>query len=71
MASFKKIKIHNTEKFCNDIKKVRRVMVWASNTKQFFETTKLQVLKDAENNKIHYYLTLDIFEVKQLVMVLT
>lgn len=66
----KKIKQINGEQFIKDIKSVREVMVYATANYAYLKVSKKEVLREAENSKILYYLTDSIFKVKRNVMVL-
>ncbi|MBL7868863.1 MAG: hypothetical protein JNM71_12685 [Flavobacterium lindanitolerans] len=70
MGKASKIKQHNDAVFLSDIKKVTAVLVWADASETFLKTTKREVLKSAENNKIIYRLTNDVYKVRRLVMVI-
>lgn len=68
--SVKKIKENNNNDFLLDIKRVRDVMSYSSLTKCFFKIRKMDVLHQAETNKIRYYMTDQIFKVRRIVMVI-
>lgn len=67
--SIKKIKQHNPQSFLDDLKRVREVMVYAENTNGYYQIKKKDLLKDAENTPIAYYITNSIFIAKRDVMV--
>lgn len=64
------IKKHNSDQFLKDLKRVSEVMVKAPLTGWYFKILKKDVLKEASEGKIHYYLTNEIFKVKRDVMVI-
>ncbi|MGL4806824.1 MAG: hypothetical protein ACRC26_10815, partial [Bacteroidales bacterium] len=70
IMNIKKIKIHNSQTFLDDIKRVREIMCFSQYTNAFFQLKKKDVLKHAQNAEIKYYITDDIFMVKRDVMVL-
>lgn len=59
----------NDKKFLDDLKGVRDVMVFTSNSNAYLHISKRELLKEAQTLKIHYYLTDKIFVVKRMVMV--
>jgi hypothetical protein len=60
----------DNKQFRKDIKKISDVMVYAGTTKNFLRTTKRQALELAKKEKIHYYITDQIFLVKRKVIVI-
>ena len=64
-----KIKEINGIQFLIDLKKVSEVMVYASNTNEFFRIRKMDVKKRAAESKIEYHLTNEIYVVGRMVMV--
>lgn len=68
--NIKKIKVHNSQAFLDDINKVRQIMSFPPGTNAFFQLKKKDVLQYAEKAEIKYYITDDIFTVKRDVMVL-
>lgn len=67
----KKIRQLNGDQFIKDIKSVREVLVFATENFAYLKVSKREVLREAEDSKILYYLTDNIFVVKRNVMVLT
>ncbi len=68
--STKKIKEFNSAQFIKDIKSVRDILVWSSQSGIFLNTTKRDVLMNAERVTIKYYITDEIFVVKRNVMII-
>lgn len=68
--SIKKIKEHNSQKFIDDLKRIREVMVYANTTNTYFQILKKDLIRDAEINTIAYYITDKIFVSKREVMVI-
>lgn len=68
--SVKKIKEFNEQKFLDDLKRVRDVLVQPDWTQAYFRVTKKDVKKMAETCEIKYYMTDKIFVVKRDVMVI-
>lgn len=66
----KKIKQHNDSQFLIDIKSVKDVLVYAQSSRIFLKVLKKDVLKEAEDVEIQYYLTDEIFVRKRIVMVI-
>lgn len=66
----KKVRKKNGQQFIDDLNKVREVMVAPVKTNVFLKTTKKEVIKEAENEKINYYITDQIFKVRRDVMVI-
>lgn len=64
------MRIHNDQKFFDDLKRVSIVMAYSQLTKDFFKVLKCDVRRSAESRKIHYMLADDIFVVKKLVFVI-
>jgi hypothetical protein len=69
--SVKKIKESNPQKFLDDLKAASSVMVITKVSNAYLTVKKSELKKEAENYKIHYYMTTAIFRVKRLVMVVT
>lgn len=67
--SVKKIKIKNDQKFLDDLKQVSEVLVIPPKSNAYLPVTKRRLRREAEEAKIHYYLTRDIYRVRRLVMV--
>jgi hypothetical protein len=67
--SIKKIKQFNDQKFLDDLKSVRDVMVIPTQSNAYLRVTKKDLLKEAQTGKIVYYLTDKIFVVKRMAMV--
>jgi len=67
----RKIREHNSEKFIEDIKRVRTLCIYTYETKTFFEIRKNQVLRMAEDTRIEYYITNTIYVNKRNVMVIS
>lgn len=65
----KKIKKYNPQSFLGDLKRVREVMVYAKHTNSYYQILKKDLLRDAENQLITYYITDSIFVAKRDVMV--
>ena len=68
--SIKKIREHNSQKFLDDLKRVREIMVYTEHTNTYFQILKKDLLRDAETNAITYYITDKIFVSKREVMVI-
>lgn len=68
--SIKKIKQHNSQEFLDDLKKVTECMVIAKESNAWLTVMKKQVRKEAEDEKISYYLSTEIYRVGRLVMVI-
>lgn len=68
--SIKKILIKNDREFLADIKRVSECMVITNQSNAFLTVKKKQVLKESEIEKIHYYLTKEIYQVGREVMVI-
>lgn len=66
----KDIKKHNPQSFLDDLRRVREVMVYAMNTNSYYRILKKDVIRNAENRHITYYITRDIFVVERDVMVI-
>ena len=66
----KKIKQKNGDKFLIDLKKVSEIMVYMPNSNAFLKVAKREVLKEAENETIDYYLPDTIFTQKRMSMVI-
>ena len=71
MASIKKIRKHNSQKFLDDLKRVREVMVITPQTNQFFRITKRELIETAEQSEVFYHIDDEIFKIKRDVMVVT
>ena len=67
--SINKIKKFNDQKFLDDLKSVRDVMVIPNQSNACLRVTKKDLLKEAQTSKIVYYLTDKIFVVKRMAMV--
>ena len=67
--SIKKIKKHNSQQFLDDLKRVRDVMVIMPKSNVYLHVTKSELMREAEEMKIHYYITDKIFKVVRDVMV--
>lgn len=68
--SIKKIKKYNPQSFLDDLKRVREVVVYAEHTSAYYRINKKDLLRDAENNAIAYYVTDKIFVRERDVMVI-
>ncbi len=68
--SIKKIKKYNSQTFLDDLKRVREIMVYTKHTNSFYKILKKDLLHDAENRVIVYYITDEIFIAKRNVMVI-
>ena len=66
----RKVRERNDEEFIKNFKSVRSVVVYAHATEDFFCVTKSEVAKMAENCKIRYYITNDVFENRRTVLVI-
>lgn len=60
----------NKEDFKVDLKKVRDVMTYAPETVAYFKVSKREVLREAKDSVITYYLTDSVFVNKRTVMVI-
>lgn len=69
IMNIKQIKLHNDNQFLLDLKKSTSVMVYVEKTNNYFSILKRELLKEAENSTIKYYMTDKIFTVGRLVMV--
>ena len=69
--SNKKIELHNSKQFLDDLKRVRDVMVITGRSNAYLHVTKKELKKEAETRKIHYYITDKIFRSVRDVMVIT
>jgi len=69
--SIKKIRENNSQEFIDDLKRVRDVMVLPSNSNAYLHVTKQELRKEAETEKIIYYITDKIFMSVRDVMVIT
>lgn len=67
--SVKKIKEWNSQKFLDDLKRVRDILVQPDITQAYFRITKSDLKRMAETCEINYYMTDKIFVVKRNVMV--
>lgn len=67
--SIRKIKIKNDQKFLDDLKEVSEVLVIPAESGAYLPVTKKRLRREAEEQKIHYYLTRNIYKVGRLVMV--
>jgi hypothetical protein len=68
--SIEKIKQFNDQRFLDDLKRVRDVVVIPSVSNVFLHICKRELKRQAETSKIHYYITENIFVVKRNVMVI-
>jgi len=69
--SIKKIKVHNSQQFLDDLKRVRDVMVIPVRSKAYLHVSKKELRKEAEEVEIKYYITDKIFISVRDVMVIT
>lgn len=60
----------NDRQFIKDIKAVKDVMVVANKSNAYLHVPKNEVLKEAESEHIHYYITDSVFIVKRDVMII-
>jgi hypothetical protein len=67
--SVKKIKQKNGQQFLDDIKKVSECLVIPNNSFVYLPVTKRRLLKEAESERIHYYISDKIYSVRRLVMI--
>jgi hypothetical protein len=67
--NIKRIKQNNPKEFINDLKSVREVMIKATQTGIFLQVRKIDLVSEAENRKINYYMTDEIFVRKRNVMI--
>lgn len=67
--SKKEIRQYNDQRFFDDLKKATSVMVYASSTGTYLSIMKKELLNEARNLKVSYYMTNDVFKVRRLVMV--
>lgn len=68
--SIAKVRIHNTQEFLDDLKKVAQVMVIAPKSNAYLGVTKSAVMKEAEEEQIFYYISTKIYKVERPVMVI-
>jgi len=68
--SIKKIKQFNDQKFLDDLKRVRDVMVMPKQSNVYLHISKKELMREAAEAKIIYYISDHIFKVKRDVMVL-
>ena len=68
--NIKKIKKNNPQSFLDDLKRVREIMVYAAHTNSYYKILKRELLRDAEEKAITYYITDSIFVRKRDVMVI-
>lgn len=66
----KKIREKNSQQFLDDLKGVKDVMVLAFDSKVLLHVTKKEILREAETEEIHYYITDKIFVRRRNVMVI-
>lgn len=66
----KKIKQHNDQKFLDDVKRIRDIMVCPKSSGIWLHVKKSELLREAENKKIEYYITDKIFVQKRYSMVI-
>ncbi len=66
-----KILEHNQEQFLKDIKSVREVLVYSNDSRAFLKVRKLEVMREAEDRKIYYFMSDTIFVSKRMTMVIT
>lgn len=69
--SIKKVRQFNGERFLDDLKSVRDVMVIPEKSNAYLHISKKELLREAGTCKIVYYITDEIFKVKRNVMVVT
>lgn len=69
--SIKKIKQHNPQKFLDDLRRVRDIMVIMPKSNACLHVKKSELMREAQEGKIHYYITDRIFMVARDVMVVT
>lgn len=67
--SIKSIRSINGQKFIDDLKSVTEVLVYADTSKVFITVAKKYLMREAETQKIEYYLSRNIYTVKRLVMI--
>ena len=63
--NIKKIKEHNPQSFLEDLKRVREIMVYTGHTNSYYKILKHELLRDAEEKAITYYITDSIFARKR------
>ena len=68
--NIKKIKEHNPQSFLDDLKRVREIMVYTEHTNSYYKILKHELLRDAEEKAITYYITDSIFARKRDDMVI-
>lgn len=66
----KQIKELNGDQFLKDMKISRGVLTYMQKSKIFLSVTKKDVLTNAEENKINYYMTDEIYVRKRMVMII-
>ena len=67
----KNILCYNNQTFIDDIRRVRDILVWKSNTGEFFRIRKKDVISIAETKAISYYISDKVFVVQRDVMIIT
>ena len=65
----KEILKHNHPDFLKDVKRIGGVVVFPEDTRGVFHITKRELLLRAEKQKIHYYISDNLFTAKREVMV--
>ena len=68
--NIKKIKEHNPQSFLDDLKRVREIMVYTGHINSYYKILKHELLRDAEEKAITYYITDSIFARKRDVMII-
>ena len=68
--SIKQIKKNNSEKFLEDVKLATSIMVFAPSTGVHLEVKKKDIKKEAQTERINYYMTDAIFVVRRQVMII-
>ena len=67
--NIRKIKKLNTPSFLDDLKRVREIMVYTEHTNSYYKILKHELLREAEEKTITYYITDSIFARKRDVMI--
>ncbi len=67
--SIKKLRLHNDQQFLDDLRRVRDVMVIMPQSNAFLHVSKKELMREASESKIVYYISDEIFKVKRNAMV--
>lgn len=66
----KKILQHNPPEFLEDFKKASECGVWTGQSTYYFKVLKKDVAKMAENEKVNYRISHEIYKAKRIVMII-